>query len=330
MAELIVGVDGGNSKTDLVLASTDGQVLVRVRGEGTRPHRVGMPETAAGISRLVHQARAEAGIPASATIELGAYFIANVDVPADEVSAVKELEALGLSRRTVVHNDVFAVLKAGSDVGWGVAVVSGAGINALGVRPDGEVARFLALGETTGDWGGGHAIGRAGLGAAVRAGDGRGPRTLLRQMLPVRFGLRTPEQLALAVNKGSLPYADLLHLAPVVFEAATAGDEVAVKIVQRQADEVVVMVQALLRRLRLLRTATPVILGGGTLQHGPKLLLDRIVSGIRERCPRARLHVLEVPPVAGAVLEALTLLGAGPAAQQRARDQLQPSIDRPS
>lgn len=324
MAELIVGVDGGNSKTDLVLASTEGEVLVRVRGEGTRPHLVGMPETAAGIALLVHKARAMAGVPESTKIALGAYFIANVDVPADELSALKELEALDLSERTVVHNDVFAVLKAGSDVGWGVAVVSGAGINALGVRPDGEVARFLALGETTGDWGGGGSVGRAGLGAAVRAGDGRGPRTLLRRTLPGRFGLRTPEQVAIAVNKGTLAYGDLHLLAPVVFEAATAGDEVSVKIVHRLADEVVVMVQALLRRLRLLRTATPVILGGGTLQHGPEMLLSRILGGVREHAPLALLHVLDVPPVAGAVLEAMSLLGAGAAAQQQAREALRP------
>jgi N-acetylglucosamine kinase-like BadF-type ATPase len=271
---------------------------------------------------LVQQARDQAGLPARTKIALGAYFIANVDVPADEQSAVQEIEALGLSARTVVRNDVFAVLKAGSEAGWGIAVVSGAGINALGIREDGEVARFLALGETTGDWGGGHAVGRAGLGAAVRAGDGRGAGTILRQTLSAHFELPTVEELALAVNQRTIAYEDLQLLAPVVFQAATDGDDVAVGIVHRLADEVVVMVQALLRRLRLLQSRTPVILGGGTLVHGPELLLGRIRDGIARHAPLARTHLLDVPPVAGALLEALSLLDADPVAHQRIHTEL--------
>ena len=55
----------------------------------------------------------------------------------------------------MVDNDTFAVLRAGTERGWGVAVVCGAGINCVGVSPDGRHARFPALGTITGDWGGG-------------------------------------------------------------------------------------------------------------------------------------------------------------------------------
>src|SRR4029450_9447045 len=114
-----------------------------------------------------------------------------------------------------------AVLRAGTERGWGVAVVCGAGINCVGVAPDGRQVRFPALGgitgdwgggdglppagshvrvpalgEITGDWGGGYDVGMAAVSAAARSEDGRGPRTRLERGVPAPFGLATPRERA--------------------------------------------------------------------------------------------------------------------------------------
>ncbi|GAB3973185.1 BadF/BadG/BcrA/BcrD ATPase family protein [Actinoallomurus acanthiterrae] len=307
MADLVVGVDGGNSKTDLVLADTDGRLLAWVRGTGTRPHTDGMAVTGGQLADLTRRGLSEAGLPETAAVTVGAYFLANVDVPDDEQEALRQLSQLGVAERILVRNDTLAILRAGAPEGWGVAVVSGAGINAVGVHPDGRSARFLSLGDITGDWGGGMGVARAALGAAVRAGDGRGPATALREVLPGRFGLPTVEAVALAVTAGKISAMELLALAPLVFAAAAdGGDAVARGIVTRLGDEIVTMVTALLRRLDLLSTPTPVVLGGGTLQNDQVLLHDHIRRRLHEVAPLARPHVLDVPPVAGAVREALT------------------------
>ena len=94
------------------------------------------------------------------------------------------------------------MLRAGTERGWGVAVVCGAGINCVGVGPDGRHARFPALGAITGDWGGGFDLGLAALSAAARSEDGRGPRTPLEQAVPAHFGLATPRELAEAIHLG--------------------------------------------------------------------------------------------------------------------------------
>jgi N-acetylglucosamine kinase-like BadF-type ATPase len=318
MADLVAGVDGGNSKTDLVLADTEGRLLTWVRGEGTRPHTEGMRVTAARLADLVRRALSEAG-RASEPVAVGAYFLANVDVPEAEEAALRQLAERGVAARIIVRNDTLAILRAGAPEGWGVAVVSGAGINAVGVSPQGGSARFLSLGDITGDWGGGMGVARAGLGAAVRAGDGRGPATVLREVLPVRFGLRTVEAVALAVSGGEIPVAALHGLAPLVFAAADEGDAVAREIVVRLGDEIVTMVTALLRRLDLCDTPTPVVLGGGTLQNGHLLLRDHIRRRLAEEAPLALPRVLDVLPVAGAVAEALTAAGATESAQRRVR-----------
>ena len=316
---LVAGVDGGNSKTDLILADTEGELLAWLRGVGTHPQADTMPVTAKQLGDLLRRALDAAGRAAEVPIDVGAFFIANVDVPEAERAAVLELSRLGLTARTVVHNDTFAVLHAGAPEGWGVAVVCGAGINATGVHPDGRSARYLSLGDISGDWGGGQAVGTAGLGAAVRAGDGRGPATRLREILPVHFGLGSVEDVALAVNAGELRRGDLLQLSPLVFAAAAQGDEVAAEILIRLGDEIVTMVTALLLRLDLTGTPTPVILGGGTLQHGQGVLLDRIRERLADTAPHAQPHVLDVAPVAGAVIEALAVAGAPLAVRHRIR-----------
>ena len=81
----------------------------------------------------------------------------------------------------------------------GDAVVCGAGINATGLHWDGRIARFLVLGDMSGDWGGGEGVAMAAIGQAVRAGDGRGPATSLRERLATHFDMATVEDLAVAL-----------------------------------------------------------------------------------------------------------------------------------
>jgi N-acetylglucosamine kinase-like BadF-type ATPase len=321
-APLVVGVDGGNSKTEAVLATAEGTVLARVRGIGTRSHVDGVTTMVAGLGELVATLRKEAGLATDAPIEAGAFFLANVDISADEHEVHVALDAIGLTRRAVVRNDALAPLRAGAPDGWGIAVVSGAGINAVGVDPAGREARFLALGGITGDWGGGYSVAEAGLGAAVRAGDGRGEPTVLSSVIPAEFGMESVDDVALAFSRGELQPRQMHQLAPVVFAAAEQGDAVATGIAHRLADEVVSMVTALSGRLGLDRAEVPVILSGGTLQRGPHLLIERISRRLLARMPHARPEVLQFEPVAGAVIEALEMVGAGRDAQEAVRHTL--------
>jgi N-acetylglucosamine kinase-like BadF-type ATPase len=320
MVDHVVGVDGGNSKTDVVVASTTGRVLARSRGPGVLSPLLDPAGWRDGLTSLVAEARKAAGVKAKAAC--AAYFLANVDFPVERRIARRELGRAGQAEVTVVGNDTLAVLRAGATREWGVAVVSGAGINAVGVHPSGRTAGFLALGDYTGDSGGGIGLGIAALGAAVRARDGRGPATLLATSVPAAFGLRRPEEVAVAVHTGAIGYDGLHMLAPVLFATAADGDAVAAGLVDAFADEVAVMATALIRRLRLTRSDVEVVLGGGTLQTGNGVLHDRVAAGITAVAARATVTVLDAPPVFGAVVEAMTVAGVPPAALRRVRRAL--------
>jgi N-acetylglucosamine kinase-like BadF-type ATPase len=200
-------------------------------------------------------------------------------------------------------------------------VVCGAGINCVGVAPDGRHARFPALGAISGDWGGGYDVGLAALGAAARSEDGRGPVTRLEQAVPAYFGKRTPRELAEAIHLGEIPHRRLVELAPAVFDEA-ATDPVAAEIVDRLAAEVVAMAEVALRRLELSAEPAEVLLGGGLFQRADSALVDAIRIGLSAVGPAITVRATAAPPIVGAALLALDRLGAGAEAQERVRREL--------
>ncbi|MFL5674206.1 MAG: BadF/BadG/BcrA/BcrD ATPase family protein, partial [Chloroflexota bacterium] len=246
-APAILAVDGGNSKTDLALIARDGAVLATLNGPTTSHQQVGRAAGTERLVALVAELYRVAGLePATAPLEVGVYGLAGADTPGDTRRLRTDLEARGLAATNIVINDAFTPIRAGSDRPWGVSLICGSGVNAAGVAPDGRTARFAALGDISGDWGGGGDIGMAGLGAAVRARDGRGPRTVLETAVPTPFGLKRPIDVTRRLEAAAFGPDHVRSLSPVVFAAAASGDAVARSIIDRQADELVTMARAII------------------------------------------------------------------------------------
>jgi N-acetylglucosamine kinase-like BadF-type ATPase len=317
----VLAVDGGNSKVELLFVAADGQILGYRRAETISHQQIGLE---AGMDRLVRLARdcaQEAGIGDGgsgdgganernvALAEVGAFCLAGADFPAEMRRLRGALEATGLVDRVVVENDTLAVLRAGASRRWGVGIVCGQGINGVAVGADGRIARFDAVGDISGDWGGATSVGQAALAAAARATDGRGAGTALTRLVPAHFGRRTVAALVRDLYYGRVNADRLADLSPLVFEAATDGDAVARGIVDRLADELLVMIQALVRRTRLGRREPEVVLAGGVFRNRDEAFYRRLEAGIEAAAPGARMVRLAAPPVIGAALIGLDALG---------------------
>ena len=283
------------------------------RGPLRHPHHIGVEASADVLDALV----AEVGAPA----DLAVLLVAGLDFTDEEEAYQAEAERRGWAAETVVGNDTFAVLRAGSERGWGVAVTCGAGINCVGVGPDGRQVRFPSLGGVSGDWGGAGDVGEAAVSAAARSEDGRGPKTGLEQLVPEHFGVANPVELARAIHAGRVPWRRLRELAPLVFGAAET-DAVAGEIVDRLAAECVALVRTTVTRLDLAGEEVDVVLGGGLLQSGNRRLLAGIEAGLRDVGPRLSMQVARSRPIVGAALLALDRLGAGSDAYARMREEL--------
>jgi N-acetylglucosamine kinase-like BadF-type ATPase len=317
----VLAVDGGNSKTDLALVARDGSVLAMVRGPLSSPHHLGVEGCLAVLERLLGDAVREAELEAPRIAEIAELLMAGVDFPAEEETLREAVAERSWANRVHVGNDTFAVLRAGTDRAWGVAVTCGAGINCVGVAPDGRHARFPALGAITGDWGGGYDLGLAAVSAAARSEDGRGPRTSLERAVPAHFGLATPSDLAEAIHAGRLEQRRVIELAPLVL-AEAADDAVAAEIVQRLAHEVIALVRVALSRLDLADEPVEVLLGGGVLQDADGDLLAAISAGLKQAAPAVTVRPTASPAIVGAALLGLDKLDAGPEAHARLRGEL--------
>lgn len=324
MRPAVLAVDGGGSKVDAVLLSRGGRVLGAARVRGLRWEQTGDDLHISSIEEAVRAAACDAGLDPEArpAAELGMYCLAGADLPADDRRILRGLRRRRLAQRDLVRNDTFAVLRAGTERDWGVGIVCGFGTNCSAVSPGGRVYRLPAIGGISGDWGGAMEIGEAALWHALRARDGRGPRTTLARSVPEHFGLRTPRQVMEALYFRRIEHERLSELAPIVFRDAALGDPVARSIVDRQADEIVIMASAAIRRLRMRQLDVHVVLGGGIFRNRFAPFFDRIEAGIHGVAPRARIVVLATPPVVGAAMLGLDEIGASPAARTRVRREL--------
>jgi N-acetylglucosamine kinase-like BadF-type ATPase len=320
----VLAVDGGNSKTEAALVDQAGGVLGAARGPGASHHHLGVPAAMEALEALVGAACRDAGIPPGRRplAEVGVWCLAGLDFPADDQAMAPALAGRGWARQALLHNDVFAVLRAGSGRTWGVGVVVGAGMNCVGVAPDGREVRFPAVGELSGDWGGGRDVGMAAVGAALRGEDGRGPETSLSRAVPAWFGLGSALATVEALFCGRVDQSRVLELVPLVFAEAEAGDRVAGGIVDRQVEEVVAMAGAAIGRLGLAGLDVDVVCGGGLFRRDAPAFLERIRSRLATLAPAARLTRLTAPPVVGAALLGLDRLGAPPGAAERLRATL--------
>ena len=324
----VLAVDGGNSKADVALVAANGTLLSAVRGPTISHQATRLDEAARRFATLVAAARGDNhGGP-----EIAVHCVAGADYPSDVALLTRTFGPIGGAADVLILNDTYAALRAGASRPWGVALICGQGINAAAVSRDGRRIRFAGVGDIAGDWGGGTSVGMAGLGAAVRGRDGRGPRTELERTIPRAVGLRRPEAVTHAYYIGRLDEARVGDLAPVVFATAADGDLVARGIVDRLADELATMAHALARRAHLVRSEPEIVLAGGVFRTDDTAFHERLAELIGGSIPGATIVRLHVPPVVGAALIGLDRLAGGaadPAAEARIRSMLGDWNDTP-
>jgi N-acetylmuramic acid 6-phosphate etherase len=266
--DLCLGVDGGGTHTVALLASRDGAVLGRGEAGPSNLHAVGAQRALQALDQAVAAAFAAAGLAREgcARVPVAAACLGLAGCGREEERAVIRDWATGthLADHVQVTTDVSLLLAAGTPGGWGVAVVAGTGSIAYGRSADGREARAGGWGPLLGDEGSGYSLALRALQAVARAADGRGPATLLQERLLSQLGLERPQQLIPWLSGGGDRTA-VAALAPLVLEAADAGDQVASGIAEEGARGLAFAAEAVARSLNMDTKAVPLALAGGVL-----------------------------------------------------------------
>jgi N-acetylglucosamine kinase-like BadF-type ATPase len=300
---VLLGVDGGGTKTHAIIADGAGDVLGFGASGAGNWEDVGIEAAGAAIRAAVRGALDGAEVKAD-EVAASVFGLAGVDFPADELRLSGIPEALGLVGRCRIVNDAFVALRAGADLPWGAVVIAGSGSVAAGRNPSGVVHRTLGLGPMFGDWGSASEISEAGVGAVADELTGRGPATALSQLLCERTGSATGLELVERISRG---HVDAAAFAPVVMEAADRNDQVACAILERAGAALGASAVLVIRALEMQDLDLELVLAGGLFRAPNPCLVGPLETTVKSAAPLARPTRLEAPPAVGAVLLAMEL-----------------------
>ena len=306
MSGLLLGVDGGNTKTVAVVVDRGGAVL-GAGGAGCGDiHSAGSPEPA--LVEIVRAATAALDAAGARPADLGAaaFSLAGADWPEDFERLRRELaERLDLSDEPEIVNDAIGGLRCGSDELVGVSVVIGTYAAVAGRSADGKVFHLGFWPEKTGAF----ALGSLALAAVWRHMLGLGPDTSLLPRALERWDCTDAQELLYAFTRiGGLDESERSSFADAVLDEAETGDDVATSIVETVAARMGDYARVCADRTGQLGAPFPLVLCGGVLRHRSALLRDVV----RSRVPDGSPVYPDVDPVAGAVLIAADHVGARP------------------
>lgn len=307
MTAIVVGIDGGGSRTRAMIADETGKEIVTVEG-GPSAVRPGQAEASAdAIAATIKDALASCDMP-HVVPKVVCVGVAGVGRDVEREALWQALMSREVAEDVAVHPDAMIALDDAFGDGPGLMVISGTGSVGYGRGPAGSFARCGGWGPICGDEGSGAWIGRKALSIVTASFDGREPDTLLTGA--VLTAAEVNEVADLVAWGATATPATLATLAPVVLSVAQGGDLRANSLVTLAVEELVLHARTLARQLfGDERAAIPLALGGGLLAKGT-LLRKRMVHRLKTAVPGAQLREEDVVPVRGAVRGALRLLGA--------------------
>ena len=314
----MLGVDGGASKTVAVVVDRRGGVLGAGRAGNADIYQTprAVEEVAAAVSAALRAAGAEAP-----NLDAAALSLVGADWPEDFAHWRAAMGPLGLGHlapdRALVVNDAIGALAAGAPEGGpAVAVVCGTGC-AVGARGRNGNLWHTSFWQRTQ---GGVEIAQRALDAVYLAHLGIAPATAVEALALRHFGARDVEDLLHAfTSRNRAPPATLAGLAPLVLDAAGAGDAAACEIVRSHAEALAAHGLAAARRVGIVGVSARLVLAGGVFRHPSRLMRDRVAAGMRAASPSLAVVDDAPEPVAGAALLALGATGARPGVRERER-----------
>jgi N-acetylglucosamine kinase-like BadF-type ATPase len=296
VSALLLGVDGGATKTIALIADASGRVLGAGRAGSSDIHSE--PSADIAIDHIVASVRDAATAAGVQPRDLAActFGLCGADWPEDEALYMASLrERLELTCDPVVTNDAFNSLRAGLDDGIGVALVMGTG---AAVAARGPTGRTWFSGERM-ERAGAMEFGRCVYDLLIRGEYGAGPRPAFQQAALDAFAAESVEDMIHVITRtGGLGHRSLARLAPVLLEAGHAGDPEASRITREQGSTVAGYVRRAADRVGLGAQGTRVVMAGGIFKHQGTDLRDAIVEALGGY----RVSPLLLEPVHGAIL----------------------------
>ncbi len=312
---MVLGVDGGGTKTVCVLMDDTGQVLGRGEAGASNYHTVGKQVAFSSIQTAIAQAIASFGTIRVEAICLG---LAGVGRP-DDIPVIQTLvqqlqssASLPISwalEPSTIHicNDALIALVGGLGHTVGVVAIAGTGAIVLGQNSQGRTKRVGGWGPILGDVGSAYHIAVSGLRAALKAYDGYDLSTTLQERFREHLGLTSLDELVKVIYQHGWGAKDIAALAPIVDREAASGDEASLNIIEDAVQELVQATQIVIDDLFSPSEVVEVVTTG-RVWEGFSLIREKFEASLVKRKPLVTVICPRHEPAYGAGLVALNTL----------------------
>ena len=299
MTDILIGVDGGGSKTRVIVGTADGEELATVEGPKSAVSPGQAAHSADVIADVVRQALAEVAQPGEVLPRVLYVGVAGIGRDEERRALHSALDAKDLAEEVVIDSDGLIALYDAFGDRAGILLVAGTGSIAYGRSPSGTIVRCGGWGPSFGDEGSGGWIGRRALGIVAASSDGREPPTAL--LFPILAATQCEDVEDFVAWAAAADARAFASLVPAVLATAANGDPRASALVTLAAEELLLHIRALAKQLfGDERAAVSVALSGGLMKRGG-LLRKRLEHRLRSAVPGAQLRAEDVLPARGAL-----------------------------
>lgn len=289
-----LGIDGGGTKTDLMLVDQKGDLIRSLKVSGCNPVDIGLEAAKKLLKDAIYKICQD--IPLS-SVCLFAGIAGSTSGGMQERlhTFLKEFHFRAFANDTDNKN----IIAAGLENHDGITLILGTGICAF-TQIAGKHNRVAGWGYLIDNGGSGYNLGRDALNAYFCALDGTGKKTILTDEIDALYQGGEHKIMEYIYRDGKKAVASF---APAVFGAIEKCDEVAEGILKRNIKEAVHIIETAAKGFP--QGTIPVVLAGG-LTNQP-LVLEYIKSVLHEP-ERFHFQILNIAPVNGAVMLARELL----------------------
>lgn len=317
-----LGVDGGGTKTEAIIADESGFILSGGMAGGSNPHNMKIEDCFSNIEKAVKLAKEglidkkPEIIPELIKFDGVCLGIAGLDTKNDrELMSdairrfiVNKKNSFIKARRIMLINDGFIALKAGTETNWGISLIAATGANCYGVNRSGKEAIAGDWGYVLGDQGSAYALGTKILRQVIKEHDGRRPKTTLTERVLKELNLDSVEDLvSWTYRSGFVPVRNIAALAKIIGSDDINNLVEISEFINESVRELVEAYESVVKKLKIEEEKSiPVILSGG-LFHMKSKFSEKVKIAIKNRTPNAQIIFPKKTPAEGAALVARLL-----------------------
>jgi N-acetylglucosamine kinase-like BadF-type ATPase len=299
--EYVIGVDGGGSKTTVILANLKNRIIARHQVGSSHPRNIGIKNAiknlAQAIEKILGKIRGDKkilstflGLPAmEEEFKFKEYIVRK------ELLKNRKIQPI-FKGKVIISSDQLAGFRSGTDEKEGVVLIGGSGCAAHGWRKNREI-KVDGWGYLS-EMGSAFWVGQKALQAVWKELDGRGPKTLITKVVLQELKIKNKKNLIEKIYSKN-PFKIILSLSVLVDKASKKGDKVAKNIMKEAGKELALSANTTIRKLNFQKVKFPLVLIGSMFKS--KIVLDTAKKEIKKIAPKVKIIRPRVEPAIGAV-----------------------------